>query len=319
VTLTVTALGRNHQPVADLNCSEFQVLDNGKPQPITGCSPVKAQAPTVVIMWDLLNIVKGHRGYSNELLTRSIRSSKDAGSVYVYLLSNAGTLVPIHDLDGTVISQLAWPGQVKEALDAGLDKVVRLRPMDFQNEGIRTGTTFLRLADVEEQLKKVAGPKTMVWLSTAASNLMQTPYGCQDVVFPGVPDYVAGKCVAVCGKYGSGATCIDYAPFLRHFAAELQQSGTGLSIVEETPYAELARADAGSPRDTIEQLAQMAGARVFERGRIDLALNSAAQDSLGRFQISFTGAEDGKSHQLRVVSTRPGVTVEGAKRYFAGR
>jgi hypothetical protein len=80
VTLTVTALDRNHRPVADLNCNELKVLDEDKPQPITDCSMLDPQQSTVVIVWDLLNIVKGHRAYSNDLLVRSIRSLKDAGS-----------------------------------------------------------------------------------------------------------------------------------------------------------------------------------------------------------------------------------------------
>jgi len=319
VTLTVTVLDRNHRPVADLNCNEFKVLDDGKPQPITGCSLLDPQQSTVVIVWDLLNIVKGHRGYSNDLLVRSIRSLKDADSVYLYLLSNSGALYPVHPFDAAETRRFAWPGQIQPALDSAFDKVVRIRPVDFQDDGVRTATSFLKLAEVHNALKKIAGPKTILWLTTGVSNLMRTPYGCRDVTFPGEPGYVAGKCVPTCGKYGSGTTCIDYTPFLWHFAADLQRSGTSLYIVEETPYDQLPRTDSGSPRDTLEQLSLLAGARLFARGQVELALNGALMDSLARFQISFAGAADGRDHRLRIVTTRTDVSIEGSKRYIVGR
>jgi hypothetical protein len=319
VTLTVTALDRNHRPVADLHCNELKVLDEGKPQPITDCSMLDPKQSTVVIVWDLLNIVKGHRAYSNDLLVRSIRSLKDAGSVYLYLLSNSGALYPVHSLDATETRQFAWPQQIQPALDSAFDKVVRIRPIDFQDDGVRTAATFLKLAEVRDALKKIAGPKTILWLTTGVSNLMRTPYGCRAVKFPGEPDYVAGQCVPTCGKYGSSTTCIDYTPFLQHFAADLQHSGTSLYIVEETPYDQLPRTDSGSPRDTLEQLSLLAGARLFTRGQIGSALNGALTDSLARFQISFAGAADGRDHRLRIVTTRRDVSIEGSKRYLVAR
>jgi hypothetical protein len=146
------------------------------------------------------------------------------------------------------------------------------RPIDFQDDGVRTAAAFLKLAEVHDALKKIAGPKTILWLTTGVSNLMRTPYGCRDVTFPGEPGYVAGKCVPTCGKYGPGTTCIDYTPFVRHFATDLQCSGTSLSL--------------------------LAGARLFPRGQTESALNGALMDSLARYRISFAGAPDGKGQSV---------------------
>ena len=317
VTLTVTARDPSRHPVSGLACAEFQIFEDNKPQPISNCSVLQSQRPTVVIVWDLLNSIRGHRGYASDLLVRALLPIKDADSVYLYLLTNSGDLYPFRPLSSQP-GPNPWTQQIQPLLDQALQKITRFRPMDYQNEGMRAGTTFLKLDEIQRELTSVPGPRTVVWITTGTPNLMGCPYGCRNVSFPGDSEtYLAGECTQ-CAKWGSDV-CIDYSPFLRHFARDLQSSGISLYSVEETPYNALPRADQGSSKATLKQLSELTGGRLYARGEIGLAIADSITDSSARYQLWFAGGADGKYHRLRIESTRRNVRIEGPRGYFALR
>lgn len=313
VTLTVTASDSKGRPVTDLTCADFEVTDEGKPMRIAPCVASSPQPVTTMIVWDLLNTVRGHRGYQSELLIHTLEAMKPGTRVSLYVLTNRGDVYPVHAL-GT---EGSWTAQARSLVDHSLQEITAFRPMDNQNEGIRAGTTFLRLSELEEQLREVAGAKSMVWITSGVPNLMLCPYGCRDVLFPGETDkYVAGKCSANCPLLGHG-DCIDYAPFLRRFTQELGRANIGLYTVEETPIGGLARADHGSSKDTLRQLRDLSGARLFERGDIDKAVTSAIDDASARYQLTLESPADGRYHKLHIVGTRKGVRLQAPAGYFA--
>jgi VWFA-related protein len=316
VTLTVTAFDAKGRPLPDLTCADLELTDDGKPAHIARCDTPSSQPATTMIVWDLLNTVRGHRGYQAELLIHTLESLKAGRAVSLYLLTNRGDVYPVHALDrdspGT-----PWTQQIRSLLDHALQEVTAFRPMDNQNEGIRAGTTFLRLSELKEQLSGVNSAKSIVWISSGVPNLMLCPYGCRDVLFPAETDkYVAGKCSSNCPLLGNG-DCIDYAPFLRRFAQDMGRSNIGLYAVEETPIGGLARANHGSAKDTLRQLADLSGARLFDRGDIERAVTSAIDDASARFQLTLESRADGKYHKLRIASTRKGVRIQAPAGYFA--
>ena len=321
VTLQVTALDAKGRPVTGLTCADFEIFDGGKAQRLVPCQASAPQPPSTLIVWDLLNSIRDHRGYQADLIVRALESLKPAdGSVYLYLLTNRGDIYPVHPLpmpDQPEASGGAWIQQIRPLLDHALQEVTEFRPMDYQNEGIRAGTTFLRLSQFEDGLSRIPSPKTVVWITTGAPNLMACPYGCRDVSFPeGAETYLAGKCSTNCPLFGQG-DCIDYAAFLRHFTEAMRNDNIGLFSVEETPIGKLARADHGSPKDTLQQLSQLTGGRVYERGDIAKAITSSLSDAPARYSLQFEAPADGKYHKVRVVSTRKGVRIEAPQGYFA--
>ncbi len=280
-----------------------------------------AQPPTTLIFWDLLNSIRGHREYTSSLIVRALQPLPLGDSVYLYLLTNHGELYPVHALQAPRPPESGgapWTSQVRPALDQAIQKVYGLRPVDEQNEGIRAGETFHMLGELGEQLAQTPGPKTIVWITTGVSNWMLSPYGCQDLVFPGESgSYLAGKCSSDCAKWGGAEKCIDYTPFLRHFSAEMARTGTSIYTVEETPVGGLPRAEQGSAKDTLQQLAGLTGGRMYSRGEVEKAIAQSLEDGRARYKLVFDGAADGKYHKLRVTSTRKGVNVEAPKGYFA--
>jgi hypothetical protein len=77
-------------------------------------------------------------------------------------------------------------------------------------------------------------------------------------------------------------------------------------------------ADRGRPRDTLQQLADLSGGRVYLNGEIEEAITQSLQDVRSRYQQSYeTASQDGKYHKLSVECSRKGVHIEAPKGYFA--
>ena len=320
VTLNVTAVDASGRPATGLTCADFQVFDEGHPQPLLPCPSVGLQPPSTMVVWDLLNSIRGHRGYQSDLLIRALESLQTNGSVYLYILTNRGEIYPVHPLPAPGQAEPAgasWTRQIRPLIARALDEVTEFRPADYQNEGIRAGMSFLRLTQLEDGFSRISGPKTMVWITTGSPNLMRCPYGCRDVSFPGDSgDYVAGQCTPTCPVYGQG-DCIDYGPFLRRFSAALGHDLISLYSVEETPIGKLARADRGSPKDTLQQFADLTGGRRYGRGELSKALDASLTDAAARYPLAFESAADGRYHTVRIIAKRPGIHVEAPTGYYA--
>jgi hypothetical protein len=127
--------------------------------------------------------------------------------------------------------------------------------------------------------------------------------------------YVAGKCTNKCRGQ---AKCIDYEPFLQHYSAELNTSNTLIYTAEDLPAGTLPPTDRGTSRDTLRQLADLTGGRLYPGTNMDTAITESMKNARGRYQIAIAApAPNGKHHKLRVTCARKGVHVEATKGYFA--
>ncbi|MGB7435904.1 MAG: hypothetical protein WBR26_22490 [Candidatus Acidiferrum sp.] len=112
--------------------------------------------------------------------------------------------------------------------------------------------------------------------------------------------------------------CVDYTPFLQRFAGKLTRSDTVFYSVMVVSEGQLYSKDRGRPRDTLEQLADLTGGRMYPRGEIDQAITQSLQDVRARYQLTYNPPPaDGKYHQVRVECSRAGVRVEAPGGYYA--
>lgn len=329
VTLNVTALDAKGHPVTDLTSADFQIFDQGKLQHIASFQASAAEArekpSTTLIFFDLLNAIPGQREYESSIIIHALEPLERGDSVYLYLLTNHGDLYPIHALptaEGTAPvpgAATPWTGQIHPLLDRAIRDVYGLRPMTDKDQGIRTATTFQTLGELVEQLTGMPGPKTIVWITRGVPNWLHYPYGCKDVTFPeGSGSYLAGKCTSDCAKWRGEGKCIDYTPFLRHFSAELERTGTIIYSVEETAEGSLPPADRGSAKDTLQQLANLTGGRTYSNGETEKAIAQSLEDARGRYRLAYDAPPtDGKYHKLRMACTRKDVRLEAQRGYFA--
>src|ERR1017187_9214883 len=120
INLNVVAIHSHGQPVTDLTGDDFQVSDGGRAQKVAffrhddsklqQISPLGpheysnragANVPhATLILFDLLNEHFGARGNSWNELVHNLQPLESADYLYLYLLTVAGRLYPVHALPG---------------------------------------------------------------------------------------------------------------------------------------------------------------------------------------------------------------------------
>jgi VWFA-related protein len=335
--LHVTAFDDKGQPFTGLTAGDLRVFEDGRPRPIAtfhelfGRGNHKALPPRTLVLFDLLNGAAGQRENSSTLIVQALQPVETGDLVYLYLITNCGDLYNVHDLykppppaaptpgGGRPPADPPWTQQVRPLLDQAILNVNAFRLKDYQDEGVRSAATFMALDQLGAAFMRVPGPKTIVWITQGVPNALDYRYGCKDVTFPeGSGSYLAGRCGNDCTRRPGVSKCVDYSPFLQHFAAKLMATDTIMYSAELHTSGAIPVADRGRPRDTLQQLADLSGGRLYLNGEIDQAIYQALQNSRSRYQLLYDApAPDGKYHKIRVECSRPRVHVEFPQGYFA--
>ncbi len=343
VILRVTALDTSNHPVTDLTSADFQIFDDGQARPITSLKVTSPRrepgtpAPLIVILFDLLNTVPRQREYIADRITKVLGPLETDDGIYLYLLTNSGALYPVRPkgtIQAAAIAQGSigggnssttddtppWTKQIRPLLDHAIDEVHGFRVMDYRDVAMCAVITFDRLGQIAEQLASIRGPKTILWVTSGVPNSISYPYGgCRDQSFSGVAtSYLAGKCGWECRPNPSQTKCLDYTPFLQHFAAETAASDTTVStvLVANTPLVDFA---SGTAADSLRQLANLTGGQVYvdTNSEVEDAINDALASVNARYQIAFAPtAKDAKYHKVRVLCTRQAVHLVATQGYF---
>jgi VWFA-related protein len=281
VVVNISAFDAAGHPITDLTSGDLQVFDDDKQQTITSFRANSAKATpatavsTTLILFDLLNTIPRQREYIASGIVRGLEPLETDEGMYLYLITNKGELYPVHPTPppsttpagaaGAENATEPWTRQVHTLLDHAVDAVHGFRLMDYRDEGERAAITVDRLGQISDQLEKIPGPKTILWITSGIPNSVTYPYGgCHDLTLQDSSGgYIAGKCGMECRPNPSEHPCMDYSPFLRHLGTQLNKSNTTIFSVEVTGEGILPRTDSGTPADTLQQLASLTGGRVF--------------------------------------------------------
>lgn len=331
----VTALDEQGQAVPDLTSADFEIFDDGKPQPITAFRslPTRGGAknpPTTLILFDLLNTFAGQRENSTTLISKALEPLEAGDSIGLYILTNRAEVYPVHALSlphpGAVReagnlkpSDPPWTRQTRVLLDQAIQKINALRIQDYHDQGMIAAATFMALGQLGDAFMKIPGPKAIVWITRGAPNWVDYPFGCKDAMFSdGSGSYLGGKCGSDCTRRAAVAKCIDYTPFLQHFSGNLIRSDTMVYTVMIDPEAAIFSRDRGRPRDTLEQLSEISGGRFYLHGEIEKAIDQSQRGIRARYQLAYDApTPNGKYHKLRVECARKDVHVEAPEGYYA--
>jgi hypothetical protein len=153
--------------------------------------------------------------------------------------------------------------------------------VDDKDFAVRSGKTLLALGELGQQLARIRGPKTIVWITTGVWNWLDFPYGCKDELFGGASgSFLAGKCEVGCARWVSDK-CVDYGPFLQYFTAQLVRTNTVINSVEVTHENMIPRTDRGTAGDTLEQLARQTGGKVYLNNDVGKAIGDSFANARG--------------------------------------
>jgi len=328
VSLNVVAMDKQGQPVTDLKAADFQVQDDGKSQPVVlfRANDSRHPAPAAlgpheyanwppgtplgatIILFDLLNGSFTDREYMVGILVKALSKVESPGNVYLYLLTNNGTLFPIHALPERGAEAAApeqnWTSQTKPLLDAAIQKVYGLRPVDDRDIGVRVVTTLNVLHDLGGELAALPGRKNVVWITNGFP--VQANFGglCRNIVVWNVTAPCTGNFV-------------DFAPVVRHLAGQLDTVGVSMYPVNEW------NVDGGERvlvQETLDQFAGMTAGHAYPSG----GAKTAIPDALQAMNLSYTMAYqpapkswDGKYHKVKVSCTRKGIQLQFEQGYIA--
>jgi VWFA-related protein len=328
VSLNVVAMDKQGQSVTDLKAEDFQVQDEGKPQPIVlfRMNDSRHPAPAAmgpheytnrppgtplgatIILFDLLNGSFTDREYIVGTLVKALANVESPGSLYLYLLTNNGTLFPIHPLPEPGAEAAApeqnWTTQTKPLLEAAIQKVYGLRPVDDRDIGVRVVTTFNVLRDLGAGLSALPGRKNVVWITNAFP--VQADFGglCRNIVVWNVTAPCTGNFV-------------DFSPVVRYLAGQLDTVGVSMYPVDEW------NVDGGERilvKETLDQFAGMTAGRSYPSGGAKMAIPDSLQAMHFSYTIAYQPAPrswDGKYHKVKVNCTRKGIQLQFEQGYIA--
>jgi VWFA-related protein len=308
VALNVVALDSRGDPVEDLTAADFQVSDQGKPQRIVsfvsspdpkqlsslskpggGAAGLGTAARPIVILFDLLNADFSNRGFGKEEIERALEHMEASDFLYLYLLTNAGDLYPVHAIPSrtaeAVPDKTPWTTQIRPMLEDAINKVYGLRPVDESQTGIRIESTYKALDLIASMIGSIPGPKNIVWITH------------------GVPTIVRLR----------GGEPYDYSPRLQRLATAIDRAGISISVVDQGSDA------ASGTLGTLEQFTELTGGRILTDG-VEKAIANAMTAARSSYRIAYAQpSADDKFHKIKVTCTRKGVHLQTKQGYYAYR
>jgi VWFA-related protein len=328
VSLNVVAMDKQGQPVTDLKAEDFQVQDDGKTQPIVmfhvnDSRHLSAAAPgpheytnrppgtpmgATIILFDLLNGSFTDREYIVGTLVKALSNVESPGNVYLYLLTNNGTLFPIHALPERGAEAAApdqnWTSQTKPLLEAAIQKVYGFRPVDDRDIGVRVVTTFKVLRDLGGELSTLPGRKNVVWITNGFP--VQANFGglCRSIVVWNVTAPCTGNFV-------------DFTPVVRYLAGQLDAVGVSMYPVDEW---NVDGGDRMMVKETLDQFAGITAGRAYPSGETKSAIPDALQALHLSYNIAYQPAPkswDGKYHKVKVSCARKGIQLQFEQGHIA--
>ncbi len=290
IRLDVLALDSSGQPVKDLNQSDFQVTDEGKPVNIVyfrhsepagaaGQGELSNHAgpalPHVsVILLDMVNQTKMDGLDSAKKIAKSLEELSSGESVYLYMLAMDGSLRPIHglpDKPGPLSdADKAWNKDAVSLMDATLKKMPRTMPTGMGNED-KVKKTYVALETLAKQMAAYPCRRNIVWVTDAMPWVTR-----EDVQCP------------IDWMY-----CSLYVP---HLILNLGRDEAAVSAVSYSTVPP------GYARD-IEMMANVTGGKRYENTPMQDILTQLAMEAGSEYVIAYEPAADNwdqKIHNVRV-------------------
>ena len=317
VEVRVVAEDKHGKPIADLKKSDFQILDNGRPQairlfaayraPPTAPAPQAANneqsadsSPTpsdyALILLDWLNTSYGNRIFVQEKVLQLLKDYQPRQRLAIFVLSrdNPRLLCDFtydRDLLTYMVSRLSLDPDDKlgpshdepvggRGARGGQDaRADMAREAAINKAAHQTVDTSVAFEKIAEHLLHVPGRKALLWVSA------------------GVP-------MVVDGSYYSAFIESAFGKLNKADAAIYSIDARGLSM---TP-----------PSDSLFEFADRTGGEIFyNRNDLDECMRVALEDMAVSYTLGFHMPEDAKPglHELQIRVDRPGIKLRYRESY----
>ncbi len=314
VKFELSALDPHGEPVTDLRSSECQLSEDGKHEAAAffhydgndrqKAAPAGPQEfsnregfvvhPTVILL-DLLSERLLTWSQAAGELVKALQSVPSGGSLYVYILTNAGTFYAVHPLPKTEAelraANPAWTQEIRPLFDAVSRELAGFRPIDDQDPWFRAELTMRSLGQFASSLAAIPGRKNLVWITH------------------GVPSVVPGI---------SADEPVDLRPKLQQLGETFARADIAIYTVAQS--ASGAGESMGYSWETLQLLSGLTGGRAYSSDSVGSAITEAMADARGSYVVGYDPRrekDDGKHHKLRVTCSRKGVRLQTKEGYWA--
>jgi VWFA-related protein len=317
VEVRVVAEDKHGNPIADLRKSDFQILDNGKPQPIrlfaayrgtaTAAKPGSddestTSSPTpsdyAVILLDWLNTSYGNRIFVQEKALQLLKDYQPRQRLAVFVLSrNNPRLLCDFTYDRDVLTYMVS----RLSLDPD-DKLGPARDPPAAGRGGRGGQDargdMAREAAIDRAARQTID--TSVAFETIADHLLHVP-GRKALLW-----VTTGMPMVVDGSY--------YAAFIDSALGKLNKADTAIYSIDARGLTAMGT----PPSDSLFEFAERTGGKIFyDRNDLDECMRIALEDMAVSYTLGFHMPEDAKAglHELQVHVDRPGIKLRYRESY----
>ncbi len=283
VKFNVVATTSKGEPVTDLNASDIRIKEDGKLRPVEFFRFAGRKTAPTVILLDRWNERLLTTATSWSEVRKGLQAVHPGDPVYLYLLNNAGTLVPIGGFPGPE-DLFAETNPSPARLIEGLDKAIKgnqgFRSVDASDPGLRIERTLRALTELGVRMASFDGRKNLIWVTHGIPLQFQ----------------------ALSGDW------IQVVPELRRVAATAAQSQIAIYPVDQS--AQGVRADALSDQEMgLKMVAAITGGRWYSSNSSAQAIADSMNDARNYYTIAYYSpiALQSGAHKIRLESGRKGV------------
>jgi VWFA-related protein len=366
IRLYPVALNANGEPVTDLTANDFKIVDQTKPQTIFAFYKPLTQAPapvgllersnrpggrmphSTVILFDMLDMNQPDRLDTWKDLDKSLSGLESGESLYFYLLTLEGVLVPIHAIGPASADDKTWPQGAAPVLDKAMKAASHGRAAQMGTEE-EAKKLYKALEDLGNQLAALPGRRDIVWITGGVPSQWDPKNPkCKSLDFDAyrtfsnadktqaAPNQAStsdprsagtgiafdsqgnswqtrnGAAIAGSGA-GTGGDWVDCGLYVAHLAVTLEKDGIAVNPTSQS------RDLSPEMNYNLEQMARLTGGHNYFKVDTPSVLRQVGQ-KFNSYEILYDpSAEnwDNKFHQIQVTCARAGVRLEVRERYYA--
>lgn len=347
VVVDVVVTDGKSQPVPDLKAADFVLLEDGKPQKISGftfehpgaSAPlVQAQLPPSVIsnapkfqanslniiLFDTVNGEFAEHAYARDQLLKFLNAAELGRPVAIFALQSQLKL--LHDFTtdnkslSAAVAKYRPPAQTinSESIESRASAFATRGDYHTSERGIET--TLNQLNALAKILAGYPGRKNLIWLSESFPLTL----------FPETTNQLNmdGQSLKIAGQSGVGQSVNQNlqtaAPF-KSYAALVKKVSDSLMAAQVAVYpvdaGALGKDDHLASQHTMDDMAESTGGKSFKNSNdLALGLRTSIEDGSTYYTLTYYPENktwDGQFRTIQVKSSRPGVTLRYRQGYYA--
>lgn len=347
VVVDVVATDSKGHPLADLGIDDFTVLEDGKPQKISGFTfrhssalsevrrPANANlftnAPRYsgasslnVILLDSLNAEYLSRTYGRDQLIKYLDSGPEIQPTAVYALEDKLKLLHDFTVDASELKTVLEnykPHAPTRVVDVYSAASPFSRRGDFTTTSHTLEATISALGALAQILAGHPGRKNLIWVSAAFPLTMYPEtYGNNSNPIDLKPgDAVKEPSMRDIGnQMNSSGNARTFSDEVEHVANAMMNAQVAIYPVDCSGVAQNSRANAAS---TMRVLAERTGGKTYvNRNDVDMGVRTSMDDGATYYTLEYYPQNktwDGKFRVIQVKTTLPGASLRYRQGYYA--